>query len=85
MSRMMRITDLTGQYLDQLSKNTDLSKQDLIEKAILLLVKQEFLERTNKQYAALVSDKNAHADMEKELQEWDVTLSDGLEDKPWQD
>lgn len=84
MSRMMRITNVTGEYLDQLSKETDLSKQDLIEKAVSLLVKQQFLEKTTKQYAALRKDKKASAEMDKELQEWDGTLLDGLDDKPWE-
>lgn len=60
-------------------------KHDSKRKTALLLVKQQFLDRTNKQYAELRNDKKAWADMQKEQQEWDVTMSDGLEDKPWQD
>ena len=78
MSRMMRITDLTGQYLDQLSQETDLSKQDLIEKAIKLLVRQQFLDKTNKQYAALRKDAQAWKEIEQERKEWDSTLGDEI-------
>ena len=85
MSKMMRITALTSTYLDQLSQEVEISKQDLIEKAVKLLVKQHFLERTNRQYEELRKDKKAHEALLKERAEWDASLSDGLDDKPWQD
>ena len=42
--------------------------------------RHQLLEATNAAYAALHSDAEAWADLERERNEWDQTLADGLEE-----
>ena len=77
---MMRISNQTDQLLDRLSEESSDSKQDLMEKAMKLLMRTYFLEKTNKEYAELKNNESAWADEESEREIWDITLYDGLDD-----
>src|SRR3990172_8635395 len=50
MSKMMRINDATAEQLENLTKITGKSKQDLIAKAIDALARELFLKKTNEEY-----------------------------------
>lgn len=78
MSKLMRISDLTAEKLETLSKLTGQSKQKLMDRAIVVYEHEQILKKANEQYKVLKSDSRAWKEMEKEREEWDVTLSDGL-------
>ncbi len=80
MTKMMRISDTTYNHLDALSKNTDLSKQDLMEMAVKYLTKKYFLEKTNKEYEALKKNTKQFKAYLKEHKNFDCCLLDGLEE-----
>jgi hypothetical protein len=79
MTKMMRISDVTYKHLDALSKDADLSKQDLMEMAVKYLTKKYFLEKTHREYEALKKNTKQWKAYLKEQKEWDCCLLDGLE------
>ncbi len=81
MSKMMRISEQTAKNLAQLSKFMGKSKQTILEKAIEAYAREQFLKTANEEYAKHKRNKKAWAEEQKELQEWDITLSDGLMDE----
>lgn len=80
MSKMMRISEKTAKNLMQLAKDTRKSKQIILEKAIELYARDQFLKKANEAYAKLKKNKRAWKEDRKELEAWDITLSDGLSD-----
>jgi len=55
--------------------------QAVLEKALSLYEEKLFWGRTNRAYAALKADPKAWRRELKEREEWDSTLTDGLEDE----
>lgn len=78
MSKMMRISEDTAKNLDRLAKEMGKSKQAILEKALQILVREQFVLKANAEYAMLKKDKKAWAKYTKEMKEWDITLEDGL-------
>jgi len=54
--------------------------QAILEHALEQYRRQQLLEATNAAYAALRTDAEAWADLERERSDWDQTLADGLEE-----
>jgi hypothetical protein len=54
--------------------------QSVLEQALEQYRRQQLLEATNAAYAALQTDAEAWADLERERGELDQTLADGLEE-----
>lgn len=81
MSKIMRISDSTAQNLDELAKATGDSKQALLERAVQAYVRKQFIKKANEDYAELKKDPKAWAELQKEQEEWNITLSDGLNDE----
>ncbi|MFA6262825.1 MAG: hypothetical protein WCW33_04525 [Candidatus Babeliales bacterium] len=80
MSKLIRIGDETIVKLEALSKLTGLSKQKLLDKAIVAFSYEQILKKANEQYAALRKDPRAWKEMQAEREDWDVTLADGIKD-----
>lgn len=79
MAKMMRITDQTSVLLNQLAKKTKKTKQLLIERAIQAYAQELFLRATNKEYER--ATRSVKVSLEKELDVWDITLEDGLDNE----
>lgn len=78
---MVRVSDQTHGTLRELSEETGEPMQDLIAEAVEAMRRRRILELTNAAYAALRADPDRWQDELDERSEWDVTLSDGLEDR----
>ncbi len=81
MSKMMRISELTAKNLDELVEMTGDTKQHLIEEAIELYKREQFLKKTNDEYIQLKRDPKAWQELSEEAQEWDVLLNEGLDNE----
>ena len=79
MPKMIRLSDTANDQLDKMSAETDEPKQQLLDKAVELLARRYFLEKTNRQYAALKKDPQAWKEELEERELWDATLLDGLQ------
>ena len=79
MSKMMRISALTAQQLDELVKMIGKSKQAILEKAVSEFMREEFLKKTNEEYAHIKANPQLWALELQEREDWDATLNDGLE------
>lgn len=77
MSKMMRISDLTNKQLDELVAETGKTKQYLLERAIKLFAREMFLRKANLEYERLTKDQKK--EYQSEVEEWNITLEDGLE------
>lgn len=76
----IRITTQTRDILSEMAKTSGMSMQSIIERALESYRRQQMLSELNNAYAALYNDEDAWAALEAERAEWDVTLTDGLED-----
>jgi predicted transcriptional regulator len=79
-SLTVRITRSAHAALRALAEETDESMTEILEKAIEAYRKQRFLDGLNADFAALRKNQAAWEDELAERNEWDATLSDGLED-----
>lgn len=81
MAKMMRINQKTSDNLDELTKISGMSKQVALEKAVEALLREQFLKKTNEEFAYI----KAHPELRKveieERNEWEITLQDGLENE----
>lgn len=79
MSKMTRISESTARIVDEIAKESSHSKQSVIEKAVELFYREFFLKRANQEYLKLKKDRAAWNESERELDEFDTTLLDGLD------
>jgi hypothetical protein len=74
----VRISDSAREILREMSRSEGRPMQALLEEAVETLRRKRFLEELNAAYAALRGDAKAWATVEREREEWDRTLLDGL-------
>ena len=74
----MRVSQKTRNTLQELSKDTGMTMQDIMDRAIATYQRQRLLEATNAAYAALKNDPEAWNEMLEERAVWDMTLDDAL-------
>lgn len=75
----IRVSRRIREIIRELSQDSGLPMQTIVEEAIKTYQGQWLLEATNAVYAALQSDPQAWQELLEERAEWDVTLLDGLE------
>lgn len=80
MSKMVRINDNIDNQLKSLVKLTKESRQKIMEEAFDAYLRELILKKSNEQYAELKKDKKAWKEYKKEIEEWDATLLDGLQE-----
>ncbi len=70
MVKTIRVSTITAQRLDILSKVLGQSKRSIVEKAINTFIRDQFYKKTNEEYAALKKDKNKWKEFVQEQKEW---------------
>jgi predicted transcriptional regulator len=75
----IRVSVETRKRLHELAESSGVSMQKVLDNALDVYRCQQLLEEANAAYGALRSDAEAWAEVERERQEWDATLGDGLE------
>jgi predicted transcriptional regulator len=80
MTTTIRVSMQTRELLQQLAHRSGVSMQSILEQALEHYRRQQILDATNAAYAALQSDAEVWADLERERSDWDRTLADGLEE-----
>ena len=91
MSKLVRVSDAVYSKLDQIARVTGYSRQDILDKAVCSLERETILKQANEAYARVRSNKKelqedpsfakAMADTQEELDLWESSLGDGLEDE----
>jgi hypothetical protein len=81
MSETVRIRPETHAKLRALAQRTGDPMPDILDKAVEVYRRKQFLAECNHAFRALKSDPTAWAEELKEREAWDTTLSDGLEDE----
>lgn len=76
----VRVRKTTHARIRGLAERGSVSMQAIIDRAIELLERQEFLERLNSAYAAVRADETMWSEVREERAAWDSALRDGLED-----
>lgn len=76
-----RISKSTRETLRQLAEESGKSMQEILEHAVEMYRRQRFLEATNRAFEALRANADAWQAEQAERQAWEITLSDGLEEK----
>lgn len=77
----MRLSDAVEKQLEELMILTGKPRQKILEKALKELSKQLFFKKSNAQYLALQKNKEEWDSYTQEMEDWDVTLKDGLDDE----
>lgn len=80
MAATIRLRSNTHESLKEIARITGQSLQDALDQAIEDLRRRLYLEGLNQDYAALCADPKAFAEFRREIEEWDETNLDGLED-----
>ena len=81
MSKLMRISDASIDALNDLNLLTGESRQKILDKAIARYKHEQLITKADEQLVALKKDPVAWKQMQEELEEWDVTLWDGMSDE----
>ncbi len=76
----IRVSMHTRDLLQELAHQSGVTMQSVLEQALEQYRRQQLLEATNAAYAALQTDANTWAELERERMDWDQTLADGLEE-----
>lgn len=74
----VRISETTRELLRSLAEAEGVAMQTVLERAVEIYRRRRFLDQVNTAYAALRGNDRAWADVAKEREGWDATLSDGL-------
>ena len=82
MAATVRVSAEAHEFLRELSKERGLSITQLVDEAIERLLREDFLQKVNEDFARLRQDPEAWAEELAERRLWDCTLMDGLEDDP---
>ena len=72
----IRVPTETRDTLSEMARQSGLSMQSVIERAVELYRRQQMLAAINDAYAAVSNDQVAWSALEAERSEWDVTLVD---------
>jgi len=76
----IRVTARTRDIVHAIAEETNIPTTEVIEKAVEAYRRGKVLEEANAAYAALYQDPVQTREFENELDEWDATVADGLED-----
>lgn len=74
----VRISEPYHQMLRDLAERERVTLQSMLERIVELYRREDFLERTNRAFAALRADPEAWAREQVERDAWDETLADVL-------
>ena len=75
----VRITKQTHQSLSTLAKESGVSMQTVLDKAVEAYRRQSFLEALNNDFATLKDSAEEWAEEMEERKLWERTLADGME------
>ena len=79
---VVRVTDRTHRALRELAQQTGASTPAIIERAIDRYQQDQLIELANAQWAALLADPVARAELKAEDAFWDRLAGDGLAVEP---
>jgi predicted DNA-binding protein len=79
-SLTIRVSRSTHGRLRELADKTGETMADIVDRAIRNYQKERFWADYHASYAAIRADPSAWADLQHEIESWDSTLADGLED-----
>jgi hypothetical protein len=74
------VTNHARDTVREISKITGKRQQDVVDEAVEAYRRQILLEKANKAYAALRSDRGAWQTELEEREAWDATLADGAKE-----
>ena len=81
-SLTIRVSRSTHGRLRELADKSGETMAEIVDRAVRNYQKEQFWAECHAAYAALRADPAAWADFQSEVELWDTTSSDGLEDLP---
>ncbi len=75
----IRVSRSTHAILRELAAESDMTMAQVVDESVRELRKKQFWADYHASYAALKADPDAWADLQEEVEAWDVALADGLE------
>ncbi len=80
-SLTIRVSRSTHGLLRELADQTGDTMTDIVDRAVREYQRRQFWADYHAAYAALRADPSAWADLQGEVESWDSTSADGLEDR----
>lgn len=84
MSTTVRISERAHHKLKEIASEDGVSLTEALNKAVETLRRQRFYDRANEAYARLREDEEAWKESQEEREAWDNTLTDGLDESPYE-
>ena len=84
-TRVIRVSDRAGDTLKRLATERGVSMTQVLDEIVEAQRRREILELANRQFAAVREDPEAWAEELEERRAWEATLSDDLQDDPWEE
>jgi hypothetical protein len=82
---LIRVNADTRDLIAKLAKENRTSPGELVDLAVRKLERDQFWKQYNEDYERPKADPEEWKDYQDELQAWDATLKDGLDDYPYDD
>jgi predicted transcriptional regulator len=79
-SLTIRVSRSTHARLRALAEKADATMADIVDRAVRDYQRRQFWAEYHAAYAVIQSDPAAAADLRREVEAWDATRGDGLED-----
>ncbi|HET7036274.1 MAG TPA: hypothetical protein VFI42_11390 [Thermomicrobiaceae bacterium] len=81
--RPLQVSDTAYQAIRELAEAHHTSMAKIVERAVEHYGNQLMLLQANAEWAEILRDPEAVAEIEAERKLWDTTTADGLEGQPW--
>jgi predicted transcriptional regulator len=81
-SLTVRVSRSTHGRLRELAERTGETMADIVDLAVRNYQRERFWADYHAAHAAIQADPSAWADLQDEVESWDSTLADGLEEQP---
>ena len=81
-SLTIRVSRSTHGLLRELSERTGETMAEIVDRSVREFQRQRFWEDYHAAYAAIQADPSPQADLECEIELWDLVSADGLEESP---
>ena len=72
-----RLTDEAYELITRIARETGLTHQQVIERAVRLYEREQFFSEFEADFERVAADQNSWSELEAERSEWDATLLDG--------
>ncbi len=80
---MLRINEYTRNLIKKIARGEGRKMNEVVEEAVRMYEKSKFFDDFDAAFVKLKGNPKKWEDYQKDLEAWDATLMDGLEEEAW--